>query len=101
MSHTRATLFEVDEGVEIVSELVKEVCEVAFSIVYSHYLEEQAFPHSVDDAKHSLLKIIEVRQLGAKYKGRNVLNRTDISLIRTSSYIWFNTKCISRCTLTS
>ena len=45
---------------EIVSELVEEVCEVAFSIVYSHYLEEQAFPHSVEDARHSLLKIIEV-----------------------------------------
>ena len=76
-THKRAQLFEVDEGVEIVSELVEEVCEVAFSIVYSHYLEEQAFPHSVDDAKHSLLKIIEVRQLGAKYKGRDVLYRTE------------------------
>ena len=44
----------------MVSELVEEVTEIAFSVVYSHYLEEQAFPHSVDDAKHSLLKIIEV-----------------------------------------
>ena len=50
----------VDEGVEIVCELVEEVAEIAFSVVYSHYLEEQAFPHSVTDAKHSLLKIIEV-----------------------------------------
>ena len=50
----------VDEGVEVVCELVEEVAEIAFSIVYSHYLEQQAFPHSVSDAKHSLLKIIEV-----------------------------------------
>lgn len=51
---------DIDEGVEVVSELVEEVTEIAFSIVYSHYLEEQAFPHSVNDAKHSLIKIIEV-----------------------------------------
>ena len=51
------------EGVEVVSELVEEVTEIAFSVVYSHYLEEQAFPHSVDDAKHSLLKVIEVYKL--------------------------------------
>ena len=51
---------DVDEGVEIVCELVEEVCEVAFSIVYSHYLEEQAFPHTVQNAKQSLVKIIEV-----------------------------------------
>ena len=51
---------DIDEGVEVVSELVEEVTEISFSIVYSHYLEEQAFPHSVNDAKHSLLKIIEV-----------------------------------------
>ena len=60
----RLKLLEIDEGVEIVSELVEEVCEIAFSIVYSHYLEEQAFPHSVEDAKHSLMKIIEVLQCG-------------------------------------
>ena len=47
----------------MVSELVEEVTEIAFSVVYSHYLEEQAFPHSVNDAKHSLLKIIEVYTL--------------------------------------
>ena len=51
---------DIDEGVEVMSELVEEVMEISFSIVYSHYLEEQAFPHSVNDAKHSLLKIIEV-----------------------------------------
>jgi hypothetical protein len=55
---------DADEGVEVVSELVEEATEIAFSVVYSHYLEEQAFPHSVNDAKHSLLKIIEVYVLG-------------------------------------
>ena len=44
----------------MVSELVEEVTKIAFSVVYSHYLEEQAFPHSVGDTKHSLLKIIEL-----------------------------------------
>ena len=50
----------VNEGVEVVCELVEEVAKITFSIVYSHYLEEQAFPYSVNDAKHSLLKVIEV-----------------------------------------
>ena len=45
--------YDVD-GVEVVCDRVEEVAEIAFSIVYSHYLEEQAFPDSVDDAKHSL-----------------------------------------------
>ena len=48
------------EGTEIATELVNEVFEVAFSVIYSHYLEKQAFPHTVADAKHSLLRIIEV-----------------------------------------
>ena len=60
----RTELQSIEEGIEIVCELVEEVCEVSFSIVYSHYLEEQAFPHSVDDAKDSLLKIIEVHARG-------------------------------------
>ena len=77
----------MDEGVEIVCELVEEVCEIAFSIVYSHYLEEQAFPHSVDDAKHSLLKIIEVKYL------QHVVHVTNghciSSMVYLLSYIWF------------
>ena len=56
----RLDLLGRNDGTEIASELVNEVCEVAFSIVYSHYLEKQAFPHAINEAKGSLLQIIEV-----------------------------------------
>ena len=45
---------------EIVADLVNEVFEVAFSIVYTQYLEAQSFPYTVQEAKRSLLQVIEV-----------------------------------------
>ncbi len=59
---SRLDLLSCADGTEIATEIVTEVCEVAFSIIYSDYLEKQAFPHAVNDAKHSLLEIIEVRK---------------------------------------
>ena len=44
---------------EAASQLVDEVFELAYSVVYAHYLEEQAVPYTVSQAKHSLLQIIE------------------------------------------
>ena len=46
---------------EIVADLVNEVFDVAFSIVYTQYLEAQSFPYTVQEAKTSLLQVIEVR----------------------------------------
>ncbi len=59
---SRLELLSRADGTEIATDIVTEVCEVAFSIIYSHYLEKQAFPHTINDARHSLLKIIEVRK---------------------------------------
>lgn len=56
----RLNILSRAEGTEIAVEIVTEVCEVAFNIVYSHYLERQAFPHTITETKQSLLQIIEV-----------------------------------------
>ena len=48
---------------EIGADLVNEVFELAFSIVYTKYLEAQSFPYTVQEAKRSLLQVIEVRTL--------------------------------------
>ena len=48
---------------EIGADLANEVFEVAFSIVYTQYLEAQSFPYTVQEAKKSLLQVIEVRTL--------------------------------------
>ena len=56
----RLQLLEREEPVEIVVDLVNEVFEVAFSIVYTQYLEAQSFPYTVQEAKRSLLQVIEV-----------------------------------------
>ena len=45
---------------EIGADLVNEVFELAFSIVYTQYLEAQSFPYTVQEAKRSLLQVIEV-----------------------------------------
>ena len=55
----RLSLLGSSEGVEAASQLVDEVFELAYSVVYAHYLEEQAVPYTVSQAKHSLLQIIE------------------------------------------
>ena len=56
----RLHLLEQEEGSVIAAELVNEVVEVAFSIVYTHYLERHSFPYTVQQARRSLLQIIEV-----------------------------------------
>ena len=48
---------------EIGADLVNEVFELAFSIVYTQYLEAQSFPYTVQEAKRSLLQVIEVRTM--------------------------------------
>ena len=65
--HThRLQLLEREESVEAAVELVHEVFEVAFSVVYAHYLETQSFPYTVQEASKSLLQIVQVQHVSCK-----------------------------------
>ena len=75
----------MDDGVEMVCEMVEEITENAYKIVYDHYLTEHAFPYAINDAKETILRIITVREsvnecsyYGTSDKGHSELRTTSI-----------------------
>ena len=59
----RDELIAVDDGVEIVYELMEDVIGRASSIVFEHYIEAEVYPYAIQDVKTSILKIIAVTEV--------------------------------------
>jgi hypothetical protein len=59
----RDDLIAIDDGVEVVYELVEEVVNRATSIVFERYIEAEIYPYAVRDVKESILRIISVRDI--------------------------------------
>lgn len=57
----REELLNVEDGVDVVCEVVEEVVEKASSVVYDHYLDEATFPFAVQDAREIILRTLAVR----------------------------------------
>ena len=55
----RLELLHSEESVVVAGEVIKGLLDLAFTLYQDHYLEEQAFPHTIQAAKASLLQIIE------------------------------------------
>lgn len=56
----RNELISIDEGVEIVCEIVEDVVAMASDIVLDHYLENKKFSYAVLEAKKEILQFIGV-----------------------------------------
>lgn len=55
----RLELLHSEESVVVAGEVIEGLLDLAFTLYQDHYLEEQAFPHTIQAAKASLLQIIE------------------------------------------
>ena len=51
---------EKEESLDVAGEVVQGLLDLAFSLGQEHYLEEEAFSYTVEEARLSLLQIIEV-----------------------------------------
>ena len=52
-----------EESAVVAGEVVEGLVDLAFTVWQDHYLEEQAFPHTIQATKSSLLQIIEVHRI--------------------------------------
>ena len=61
----------------VAGEVIDGLVDLAFTVWQDHYLEEQAFPHTIQTAKTSLLQIIEVHMYMYMYMHVHYFYTTD------------------------
>lgn len=50
----------MDDGTELVYELLEEIVNNASSIVLNNYVKNEIYPYAVEDAKNKILEVIAV-----------------------------------------
>ena len=56
-------MLEVEESQEFVWEIIDEVFDNTLKIIYKNYLDSQAVPYTINEARKAMLHIIEVEKI--------------------------------------